>query len=156
MYRYGKGVPQDDAEAAKWFRMAAEQGHAKAQLELDKMKEEATGMDMLMGSRDVSLNELIGEDTENINMKSLAFEGENQEESLINNEERNLFKQNITAALSGLNEKEAYIIINRVMADYPETLQEISDKYNITQERARQIEKQALKKMQQALPYLKE
>jgi RNA polymerase sigma-32 factor len=42
------------------------------------------------------------------------------------------------------------------MADYPETLQEISDKYNITQERARQIEKQALKKMQQALPYLKE
>ena len=30
-YRFGKGVPQDDAEAAKWFRMAAELGHADAQ-----------------------------------------------------------------------------------------------------------------------------
>jgi len=36
------------------------------------------------------------------------------------------------------------------------TLQEIGDKYNITRERARQIEKQALKKVQLALPHLKE
>jgi RNA polymerase sigma-32 factor len=41
------------------------------------------------------------------------------------------------------------------MADDPLTLQEIGDKYNITRERARQIEKQALKKVQLALPYLK-
>jgi RNA polymerase sigma-32 factor len=41
------------------------------------------------------------------------------------------------------------------MADDPQTLQEIGIKYNISRERARQIEKQALKKMQLALPYLK-
>jgi len=35
----GKGVQQDYAEAAKWFRMAAEQGYEDAQLELDKMKD---------------------------------------------------------------------------------------------------------------------
>ncbi len=27
----GRGVPQDDAEAAKWFRLAAEQGLVEAQ-----------------------------------------------------------------------------------------------------------------------------
>ena len=27
----GKGVPQDDAEALKWYRRAADQGHALAQ-----------------------------------------------------------------------------------------------------------------------------
>ena len=30
-YYYGKGVPQDHAEAARWYRKAAEQGHANAQ-----------------------------------------------------------------------------------------------------------------------------
>ena len=116
---------------------------------------EVAEMDIRMGSRDVSLNELIGDDGENSHLDFLAFDGENQEVSLIKNEERSLVKQNITAALSGLNEREAYIILNRVMADNPETLQEIGDKYNITRERARQIEKQALKKVQLALPYLK-
>ena len=116
---------------------------------------EVAEMDMRMGSRDVSLNELIGDDGENSHIDFLAFEGENQEVSLIKNEERSLVKQNITAALTALNEREKYIILNRVMADNPETLQEIGDKYNITRERARQIEKQALKKVQLALPYLK-
>ena len=31
MYANGEGVPEDDAEAVKWFRMAAEQGYADAQ-----------------------------------------------------------------------------------------------------------------------------
>jgi len=116
---------------------------------------EVAEMDVRMSSRDVSLHEYIGDDGENAHIDFLAFEGENQEVALIKNEERSLVKQNITAALTGLNEREAYIIINRVMADNPKTLQEIGDKYNITRERARQIEKQALKKVQLALPYLK-
>jgi TPR repeat protein len=33
-YRYGKGVPENYTEAIKWFRMAAEKGHAKAQYAL--------------------------------------------------------------------------------------------------------------------------
>ena len=31
MYRDGRGVPQDDAEAVRWFRLAAEQGLTGAQ-----------------------------------------------------------------------------------------------------------------------------
>jgi RNA polymerase sigma-32 factor len=116
---------------------------------------EVAEMDLRMGSRDVSLHEYIGDDGENSHIDFLAFDGENQEVSLIKNEERGLVKDNITAALTTLNEREKYIILNRVMADNPETLQEIGDKYNITRERARQIEKQALKKVQLALPYLK-
>ncbi len=30
MYANGQGVPQDYAEAARWYRMAAEQGDASA------------------------------------------------------------------------------------------------------------------------------
>jgi len=42
------------------------------------------------------------------------------------------------------------------MADDPLTLQEIGDRYNFTRERARQIEIQAIKKLQIAIPYLGE
>ena len=37
MYHTGKGVPEDDQEAAKWFRKAAEQGDARAQFNLRNM-----------------------------------------------------------------------------------------------------------------------
>ena len=31
MYANGEGVPEDDAEAVRWYRLAAEQGNANAQ-----------------------------------------------------------------------------------------------------------------------------
>jgi hypothetical protein len=37
MYYEGRGVPQDDAEAARWYRKAAEQGYAEAQFNLGSM-----------------------------------------------------------------------------------------------------------------------
>ena len=37
MYDTGLGVPQDAAEAVRWFRLAAEQGHAEAQNNLGLM-----------------------------------------------------------------------------------------------------------------------
>ena len=37
MYDTGRGVPQDDAEAVRWYRLAADQGHARAQGNLGVM-----------------------------------------------------------------------------------------------------------------------
>lgn len=116
---------------------------------------EVAEMDLRMGSRDVSLNEIVNDDSSSSHIDFLAFEGDNQEVSLIKEEEKSLVRRDIAGALAHLNERESYIILNRVMADNPETLQEIGSKYNISRERARQIEKQALKKMQLALPYFK-
>jgi len=116
---------------------------------------EVAEMDLRLGSRDVCLHEFIGDDGDNTHIDFLAYEGDNQETALIKSEERSLVQKNIAGALANLTERESYIIVNRVMADNPETLQEIGNRFNITRERARQIEKQALKKVQLALPYLK-
>jgi TPR repeat protein len=43
MYDNGNGVPQDHAEAAKWFRKAAERGLARAQYNLGIMREIGKG-----------------------------------------------------------------------------------------------------------------
>jgi RNA polymerase sigma-32 factor len=103
---------------------------------------------------DLSLDASVGEDGESTHMDYLTYDGENQEAALIRKEEMELVQHNIAGALTGLNEKETFIIQNRVMADIPLTLQAIGDRYHITRERARQIEKQALRKLSLAIPYL--
>ncbi len=44
MYAYGRGVPQDDAEAVRWYRQAAEQGAAEAQYNLGLMHANGRGV----------------------------------------------------------------------------------------------------------------
>ena len=44
MYAIGRGVVEDDAEAARWFRLAADQGHADAQYNLGVMYDIGRGV----------------------------------------------------------------------------------------------------------------
>ncbi|MEQ1814439.1 MAG: tetratricopeptide repeat protein, partial [Candidatus Nitrotoga sp.] len=44
IYSEGQGVPQDYKEAAKWFRLAAEQGKASAQVNLGLMYHQGQGV----------------------------------------------------------------------------------------------------------------
>ena len=44
MHDYGQGVPQDDAEASRWWRLAADQGHANAQYNLGFMYSNGSGV----------------------------------------------------------------------------------------------------------------
>jgi TPR repeat protein len=44
MYRQGLGVPQDFAEAARWSRIAAEQGYAAAQFNVGLMYDRGVGL----------------------------------------------------------------------------------------------------------------
>jgi TPR repeat protein len=44
MYDKGEGVPEDDAEAVKWYRLAGEQGNASAQTNLGFMYDKGYGV----------------------------------------------------------------------------------------------------------------
>ena len=44
MYADGRGVPQDDAEAVRWYRLAAAQGLALAQCNLGIMYDNGRGV----------------------------------------------------------------------------------------------------------------
>ena len=113
-------------------------------------------MDLRMSNRDVSLDAFVNDDSDATHIDYLTYDGEDQETALIRKEEMDILKSHIAGALNKLTEKEKYIIKKRVMADDPMTLQEIGDRYKITRERARQIEKQALKKLRLSIPYLGE
>ena len=120
---------------------------------LNVKEAEIEEMDCRLNNRDLSLDATISDESESSHIGHLMFEGEDQEKSLIKKEETVLAKNKIDRALSELNDRENYIIKNRIMADNPETLQEIGDRFNITRERIRQIEKAALRKLRTAIPY---
>ena len=44
MYANGEGVPEDDAEAVRWYRLAADQGDADAQYNLGVMYANGEGV----------------------------------------------------------------------------------------------------------------
>lgn len=118
---------------------------------LNVKKTEIEEMDVRLNGRDLSLDAFIDEDGELSHINCLADKSESQEEAFIRHEETALVKRNIAGALAKLSDREAYIIRNRVMSENPQTLQEIGDRFRITRERARQVEKEALRKMRQAI-----
>ena len=113
-------------------------------------------MGLRLSNRDVSLNAYLNDEEDTTYLDFLTYQGDDQETELIRKEEMEMVQKNISGAMEKLSERESFIIRNRIMADEPLTLQEVGDHYQITRERARQIEKQALKKLQLALPYLEE
>ena len=54
-------------------------------------------------------------------------------------------------ALKTLNERERHILIERRLKDEPTTLEELSQQYNISRERVRQIEVRAFEKLQKSM-----
>ena len=84
-------------------------------------------------------------------LESLADDRRNQEELLAEIQDREQLQEEIATALTSLNEKERYVIEQRVTADTPLTLQEIADHFRISRERVRQIEEGALRKMKTLL-----
>ncbi|MCX5835162.1 MAG: RNA polymerase factor sigma-32 [Deltaproteobacteria bacterium] len=118
---------------------------------LNVKEAEIEEMDLRLNNRDLSLDASINEDGDLSHRDMLAYEGESQEESLIKKQETALVKRNIAGVLAKLSERERYIIRNRIMSETPETLQDIVDRFKITRERARQVEKEALKKMRYAI-----
>ena len=121
-----------------------------AALSLDVKETEALEMDQRMRG-EFSLDAEIA-DTDGVTLlENLADERQNQEELLAEFQENDLIRREITSALTGLNEKERFVIEHRVTADDPMTLQDIADRFAISRERVRQIEEGALRKMRNAL-----
>ena len=60
---------------------------------------------------------------------------------------RNLLNQ----ALVNLNERERHIFVERRLTENPKTLEDLSEVYNISRERVRQIEVRSFEKVQTAI-----
>jgi RNA polymerase sigma-32 factor len=119
--------------------------------DLNVAKEEIIEMEQRMSSRDLSLDAPFDEGHELTHLDLLQEDSPDQEEALAQAQEKQIREHEILNAMKRLNEKEVYVIKNRIMSDTPLTLQEIGNYLKLSRERVRQIEGEALKKLKKEI-----
>lgn len=120
---------------------------------LDVKEKEVEEMDQRLSQVDVSLNAPIKSDEKKEHIQSFADPKESVEDALGNEEQRIIFKRILEKFSADLEGREKLIFMERLISENPLTLQEIGDKYNITKERARQLEEHLKEKLKN---YMKE
>ena len=102
-------------------------------------------------SGDASLNAPLREEGEGEWQDWLVDESTSQENVLADSEEKENRLGALRGALGVLNERERRIFEARRLSDDPITLEELSDEFDISRERVRQIEVRAFEKVQAAV-----
>jgi RNA polymerase sigma-32 factor len=105
---------------------------------------------MMMGG-DGSLNVSLRDDGEGQWQDILQDNGPLQDEMVADAEEAGLRHALLAEAMSELNDRERHILAQRRLVDEPQTLEELSQHYNVSRERVRQIEVRAFEKLQKAM-----
>jgi len=105
---------------------------------------------MAMGG-DTSLNVPLRDDSEGSWQDFLVDSEPLQDERVAEAEEARIRHDLLVEALGALNERERHILSERRLTDEPKTLEELSQVYDVSRERIRQIEVRAFEKLQKAL-----
>ncbi len=105
---------------------------------------------MMMGG-DASLNVSLREDGDGQWQDILADERPLQDQTVADAQEASQRHVLLVDAMRDLNERERDILTERRLIDEPKTLEELSQVYNVSRERVRQIEVRAFEKLQKAI-----
>ena len=105
---------------------------------------------MAMGG-DTSLNVPLRDDWEGSWQDFLVDNEPLQDERVAEAEETRIRHDLLVEAMDALNDRERHILTERRLTDEPKTLEELSQVYDVSRERIRQIEVRAFEKLQKAL-----
>jgi RNA polymerase sigma-32 factor len=105
---------------------------------------------MAMGG-DTSLNVPLREEGEGQWQDWLVDTSPLQDERVAEAEESKVRHELLMEAMEALNEREKHILTERRLSEDPKTLEELSQVYDVSRERIRQIEVRAFEKLQKAL-----
>ncbi|MEQ1499287.1 MAG: RNA polymerase sigma factor RpoH [Novosphingobium sp.] len=105
---------------------------------------------MMMGG-DASLNISFNEDGEGQWQDMLEDNGPLQDQIAEDTQEAGNRHALLTEAMESLNERERHILTQRRLIEDPQTLEELSQEYQVSRERVRQIEVRAFEKLQKAM-----
>ena len=127
---------------------------AKIATDLGVPEQEVINMNrrMMMGG-DASLNVSMRSDEEGSGQWQdwLVDDRPLQDETVADAEETQMRMAMLSEAMESLNERERHILTERRLSDKPQTLEELSQAYDVSRERIRQIEVRAFEKLQKAM-----
>ena len=110
---------------------------------------EIVDMDQRLDSWDVSLDSPLKDDSDTERIEFLSTDAESAEDQVAKKEMESLLHKKIAEFRKKMTERELEIFDLRIFSDNPVTLQEIGDRYGISRERVRQVEKNVIKKMRE-------
>jgi RNA polymerase sigma-32 factor len=110
-------------------------------------EKEIVEMDQRLDGWDVSLDAPLKDDSDTERIDLLSADAETAEDKVAKKEMSNLLQEKIASFKEKMTPREVEIFELRIFSDNPMTLQEIGDKYGISRERVRQVEKNIIKKM---------
>jgi RNA polymerase sigma-32 factor len=118
---------------------------------LNVSEKDIVEMDQRLEGPEVSLDAPIRGDAENTRIDFLASKEQAVDDFLAESEITGLLSQKLDSFRRTLNDREKEILKRRILAENPETLQDMGERFNISRERVRQIEERIKKKIKQYL-----
>lgn len=116
---------------------------SKLQVKPSEVREMAQRMD----GRDLSLDVPVGDDGANSHVDFVSSPAPAQDDELGAAQEQRVMADHVAAALARLDERERFIIEQRVMTESPKTLKDLGEHFGFSRERARQLEIRAKEKL---------
>ncbi len=111
-------------------------------------KKDISMMEMRLAARDFSLDKPLDHDGgETTHVEMLPCTQRSSFAQVFERECRDHLRADLSAALSGLNDREREVIMLRHLSDEPPTLREVGQRWGVSRERARQIEASARNKL---------
>ncbi len=112
-------------------------------------EKEVVDMDQRLDGWDVSLDAPLTDDSDSEKIEFISYDSESAEEKMAKKEMDNLIHSKIEVFRKRMSKRENEIFDLRIFSDDPATLQEIGDRYGISRERVRQVEKNIITKMRE-------
>ena len=118
---------------------------------LNVSEKDVISMNGRMSASDASLNVPMGKDGDMEWQDWLADEDQGHAAAFADRQQFDARMELLGEAMADLNERERHILTERRLSDEPKTLEELSQVYNVSRERIRQIEVRAFEKLQKAM-----
>ncbi|MEE2877500.1 MAG: RNA polymerase sigma factor RpoH [Pseudomonadota bacterium] len=118
---------------------------------LNVSEKDVLSMNGRMSGSDASLNAPMGQEGDMEWQDWLTDDEPGQAETYANRQEFDSRMTLLQEAMADLSEREQHILQERRLTDEPKTLEELSEVYNVSRERIRQIEVRAFEKIQKAM-----
>jgi RNA polymerase sigma-32 factor len=119
---------------------------------LDVSEKDVVDMEQRLSESELSMDAPVQGDRDSASFgEFIPAGGESAEEHVASHELRRVFMEHVQKFTDGLDDREQRIINRRILADEPDTLQELGKEFGVSRERVRQLEVRLVEKLRSYL-----
>jgi RNA polymerase sigma-32 factor len=134
-------------EKERLLALGLEPGPKLLSERLNVTEKDVIEMNQRLNGYEVSLDAPVRDDGEEAHINFLASGDEPIDDMLAESQMKQLLHEKLKDFRRTLNDREQQILDRRILAENPETLQDMGERFGISRERVRQVEERIMKKI---------